>query len=99
MTKFRKRPVEVDAWLFRDPCDFSGRPEWFGEAAHAGKIVFCSTHIQVVTDEGLMTAKPGDWIIRGVEGEIYPCRASVFEKTYEPVGVPSAAPKRRARAG
>lgn len=98
MTKFRKKPVEVDAWLYRDSGDFSGRPDWFGDAAQAGKIIFHGTHIGVVTDEGEMIAKPGDWIIRGVEGEIYPCRASVFAKTYEPVEAPSAAPKRKARA-
>lgn len=41
--------------------------------------------MKIQTLEGEMTAKPGDWIIRGVNGELYPCKPDVFEKTYEPV--------------
>ena len=37
------------------------------------------------TLEGAMTANPGDWIITGVNGEQYPCKPDIFEKTYEPV--------------
>lgn len=40
---------------------------------------------QIETLEGTMTASPGDWIITGVNGEQYPCKSDVFEKTYEPV--------------
>ena len=35
--------------------------------------------------EGVMHAEPGDWIITGVNGERYPCKPDIFEKTYEPV--------------
>ena len=35
--------------------------------------------------EGVMHASPGDWIITGVNGEKYPCKPDIFEKTYEPV--------------
>ena len=38
------------------------------------------------TLEGDMKASPGDWIITGVNGEQYPCKPDIFEKTYEPVG-------------
>ena len=38
----------------------------------------------IVTLEGVMTANAGDWIIRGVKGEIYPCKPDIFEATYEP---------------
>ena len=41
----------------------------------------------VSTLEGLHWADPGDWIIRGVKGEFYPCKPDIFEATYEPVGV------------
>lgn len=37
----------------------------------------------IPTLEGTMTANPGDWIIEGVNGEFYPCKADIFEKTYE----------------
>jgi hypothetical protein len=45
------------------------------------------TDVEVViqTLEGPLTAKPGDWIITGVNGEQYPCKPDVFEKTYEPI--------------
>ena len=42
--------------------------------------------MQIETQEGLMTADPGDWIIRGVAGEIYPCKPAIFAATYDPVG-------------
>ena len=38
----------------------------------------------IKTPEGTMRADPGDWIIRGVKGEIYPCKPDIFEATYEP---------------
>jgi len=40
--------------------------------------------IQVSTLEGQMTANPGDWIITGIKGELYPCKPDIFEATYEP---------------
>jgi len=40
---------------------------------------------RVLTDEGLMTGLPGDWLIRGVKGELYPCKPDIFEQTYEEV--------------
>ena len=39
----------------------------------------------IETLEGRMEAKPGDWIIRGVKGELYPCKPDIFEATYEAV--------------
>lgn len=41
--------------------------------------------VDIETPEGTMHASPGDWIIRGVEGELYPCKPSVFKIVYEPV--------------
>ena len=38
----------------------------------------------IKTIEGTMHASPGDWIIRGINGEFYPCKPDIFEKTYEP---------------
>ena len=42
-------------------------------------------HILIPTLEGDMEARPGDWIIKGVAGEFYPCKPDIFEQTYEPV--------------
>ena len=41
----------------------------------------------IKTLEGTMTASAGDYIIRGVNGEHYPCKPDIFDKTYEPVGL------------
>ena len=41
--------------------------------------------MNIETLEGVMHAEPGDWIITGVNGERYPCKSDIFEKTYEPV--------------
>lgn len=39
--------------------------------------------VEAVLVEGTMTFGPGEWVIRGVEGEFYPCKASIFDATYE----------------
>ena len=41
--------------------------------------------MNIETLEGVMHTEPGDWIITGVNGERYPCKPDIFEKTYEPV--------------
>jgi hypothetical protein len=45
----------------------------------------CRPECYIETLEGRMTALPGDWIIKGVKGEIYPCKPDIFEATYDPV--------------
>ncbi len=47
------------------------------------------THIVIETPEGTMIAEPGDWIIRGVKGELYPCKPDIFEATYEDASAPA----------
>jgi hypothetical protein len=51
----------------------------------SGPIEKVGRKLVIVTQEGDMTASIGDWVIRGVNGETYPCKADVFNKTYEPV--------------
>jgi len=46
----------------------------------------------IETLEGTMHARPGDWLITGVNGEQYPCKADIFEKTYEPADTPPPSP-------
>lgn len=41
--------------------------------------------VHITTHEGIVVAKIGDWIIKGVEGEIYPCKDSIFKNTYDEV--------------
>jgi hypothetical protein len=79
--KFRKRPVEVYAfqWNGQAPSDW---PEW---ARHRLDIRWEISNLQIDTLEGTHRADKGDWIIRGVKGEVYPCKPDIFELTYEPV--------------
>ena len=51
----------------------------------AGKIMVNGYGLHIGTLEGTMTAVPGDWIIRGVQGELYPCKPDIFAETYEAV--------------
>jgi hypothetical protein len=86
--KFRKKPVEIEA------------VQWDGTATGATPIIdwvlatgersarYDDEHepvLQIDTLEGTMRASAGDWIIRGVKGEFYPCKPDIFEATYEPV--------------
>jgi hypothetical protein len=86
---FRKKPVEIQAvqltrengaevWEWADSKPFYG-PD--------GTV----TGLAIYTLEGRMKADFGDWIIRGVKGEFYPCKPDIFEASYEPAEPPVAA--------
>ncbi len=87
--KFRKKPVVIEAiqWNGKDlPLDKS--PQWLIDAVmktpgDMGNIFKVDDSLLVYTLEGTMYANPGDWIIQGVKGELYPCKPDIFEKTYE----------------
>lgn len=78
--KYRKKPVVVDAiqWTGRNLDDCI---EFLG-ASFGGH--FWVNNIKVLTLEGEHTASKGDWLIRGIQGEHYPCKPDIFDKTYEP---------------
>jgi len=81
---FRKRPVVVEAMKFteedKDRCYNFVRCSCSADRDATGAPV-----LQIQTLEGVMTANLGDWIIKGVAGEYYPCRNDIFEQTYEEV--------------
>lgn len=79
--KFRKKPVAVDAWLI-DRQIASGIKS-LGDFDR--EILPYGEYIVIKTLEGDMRGNIGDWIIQGVNGEIYPCRDDIFKQTYEPV--------------
>lgn len=54
-------------------------------AAVPGAITRDGDCLVIATLEGVMRANPGDWVIRGVKGEIYPCKPDIFAATYEAV--------------
>lgn len=86
MPQFRKKPIVIEAvqWLNKKIVCPPG-PLWFAEAEEQGKIRLCGNLLVITTLEGVMEASPGDWIIRGVKGEIYPCKPDIFAATYEEV--------------
>ncbi len=94
MTQYRKKPIVIDAFQFDGSYEsvacviaVTSAARWFGEG-HSGR----PPCVEIQTLEGTMTAMPGDWIIRGVKGEFYPCKPDIFAATYEPVAAPAAAP-------
>ena len=95
--QFRKKPIIVEAvqldnlnvpsvvrWIGEDKAKMNLE---FDEARKLGKAhpIFSVT---ICTLEGNMKAMPGDYIIKGVHGEFYPCKPDIFEKTYEDVEPP-----------
>lgn len=88
--KFRKKPVEIEAIQFtpeNEHWDWNTLTEFFGSnsGSPAGTWRSGGNKIYIYTLEGTMEAYQGDWIIKGVEGEFYPCKNSIFEQTYERV--------------
>lgn len=82
MPKFRKKPVVVEAVLFRS----GEQPSELAADVVADRIRYPEDGTMLIdTLEGVMIARPGDWIIRGVKGELYPCKPDIFAATYEPV--------------
>jgi hypothetical protein len=85
MARYRKRPVEIDAvrWTGENMGEiaamFSSDLKAISPLGRSGE------QLVIRTLEGAMTAQRGDWIIRGVKGEAYPCKPDIFEATYEEV--------------
>lgn len=84
---FRKKPVVIEAIRYmphencREVSGFLGQEHNESACRESSRDATFEIH----TLEGTMTCRRGDWIIRGVNGEYYPCKADIFEKTYETV--------------
>ena len=84
--KFRKKPVVIEARQFFNDGSSYALIQWINEGQHAiGRdlATWHNNYIIVPTLEGQHIAGPGDWIIRGVAGEHYPCKPDIFAATYE----------------
>jgi hypothetical protein len=99
MARYRKRPVEIEAVQWDGTADGATRIIDWILANGSTATYICSDpdrcagtdgdtphSIAIRTLEGTMRANLGDWIIRGVQGEFYPCKPDVFAATYEAVG-------------
>ena len=92
--KYRKKPIVIEA------------VRWTGENdSEILKFTSCDSvriyydEIEIHTLEGNMIASKNDWIIRGIQGELYPCKPDIFEETYELVEKPKLNPQAGMRYG
>lgn len=86
MAKFRKKPVVIEAFRFTmDSFQELEKLSEFLKDADVDINYLNEGRVYIETLEGVMYASEGDWIIKGVNGEFYPCKPDIFEKTYEPV--------------
>lgn len=93
--EYRKKPVVIEAIRYSgdnlaEVLAFTGKhprfDEWFSSFDdYAAHVASDRRVFKILTLEGTMEASPGDWIIKGVKGEIYPCKSDIFALTYEPV--------------
>lgn len=86
MRLYKKKPDVIEAFLWTGGVHQIRDQVWICDAMRRGEVFFISPVVLVIkTPEGTMVAKRGDWIIRGVKGEIYPCKPDIFAATYEAV--------------
>ncbi len=88
--KYKKKPVVIDAFQWTGGPDQIEDPEWACESIKNGTIRIVNSGkptvaLMIETLEGTMRASRGDWIIRGIKGEIYPCKPDIFEATYDTI--------------
>lgn len=82
MAKYRKKPVVVEAWQLTEENIEAGIPDWINTNQ---VIIFggANAFAEIYTREGTMQASYGDYVIKGIQGEFYPCKPDIFEQTYE----------------
>jgi hypothetical protein len=79
--RYRKRPIVIEAIQYTH----ANAPEVLGWMGMGNTLAqtWEDEAISIPTPEGVMRASPGDWIIRDIQGEFYPCKPDIFEATYE----------------
>lgn len=86
MAKYRKKPVVIEAMQW-DGTNGDAIKEW-GQGFRKIEYDLKPAILRIYTLEGVMEASLGDWVIKGIRGELYPCKPDIFEATYEPVDEP-----------
>lgn len=85
MQKFRKKPVVIEAMQFKGNENIDHCRAWCGGMVDSPNDQHFDWNIIIHTLEGDHRANEGDWIIKGVKGEFYPCKPDIFNATYEAV--------------
>lgn len=91
MSKYRKKPVVIEAELYElqgDEFELDQAQDRIADFMGTNLVITADDAIAIKTLEGTMFADKGDWIIKGVKGEFYPCKPDIFEATYEPADIP-----------
>lgn len=85
--QYRKKPVIVEAFQNSkaENEETGAWPQWLLNALRRGDIYMDGRGTHIKTLEGELHVSEEDWIIRGVKGELYPCKPDIFEETYEKV--------------
>ena len=86
---YRNKPVVIEAFQLEHRGMVGA--DWFWDAVSENKIVIYNfgkqypepAYCEIKTLEGIMRAETGDYLIKGIQGEIYPCKSDIFEATYE----------------
>ncbi|MFM6927003.1 MAG: hypothetical protein ACKOX6_00975 [Bdellovibrio sp.] len=84
MPMFRKKPVVIEARQLT-PDNIRTLESWCNGSIKGIRLPVEEQVIDIQTREGEMRADMGDWIIKGVKGEFYPCKPDIFQLTYEEV--------------
>lgn len=84
-SKYKKKPIVISALQLRwdtwnEMCNFVTH-DFFGGGVTNGENI----ELRIITLEGVMIAKQNDYVIKGINGEFYPCNEEIFNKTYERV--------------
>ena len=89
MARYKTKPCEIEAFQFY----VDNMPDWFTEALIRNEVKIYDydhkrhsideAHCLIETLEGTMRGDVGDYIIKGLKGELYPCKSDVFKKKYE----------------
>lgn len=101
--RYRKRPLEIDAIRFtggeenaKEIIDWAGdnnveyvetQEPWVADDGRSGTNGW-PEHLRIHTLEGTMNAEVGDYVIKGIKGEFYPCKPDIFHNSYEEVEIP-----------
>ena len=86
MSKFRKKPVVIEAWLWDETKTtfLQIGCKSLSSGDHSSYPDFMN-NLRIETLEGIMSADKGDYIIKGIKGEFYPCKPDIFKLTYDAI--------------
>ncbi|AEB25388.1 MULTISPECIES: hypothetical protein [Bacillus amyloliquefaciens group] len=89
MTKYRRKAAEIEAlkWGGVTQDSIDNLRKFIGDEAYKERcfVYPASNRLKIITPSSEVIAQVGDYIIRGIEDELYPCKPDIFEKTYEKV--------------